>query len=286
MNGFATAPNENRQCFLFDFVLKSTERLDKPISEETVAVTLEQRDQSPYRVPKLDEIIKRIEKTSYSVDRRKFVSDVFECGAIALSNTVDFTQYEPRETRYKEMIAGYRPQEQKAASEIFGMIFALLSSMTYSNGGFRDYLGELFMGLNLGNSASSQFFTPYHVSKMCAKMTLDDTIVSEKQRNGEILTFYEPCCGSGGMVLAIIDVLYNDYKFNYAHNCFVVCEDIDIRCVHMAYLQLSLAGVPAIVKHQNALSRELWSVWKTPAYIFQYSHFRHLENQLQGGDKR
>ena len=46
----------------------------------------------------------------------------------------------------------------------------------------------------------------------------------------------------------------------------------------MTYLQLSLAGVPAIVKHQDAISRELWSVWRTPAYIFQYPRFCRYES--------
>ena len=35
----------------------------------------------------------------------------------------------------------------------------------------------------------------------------------------------------------------------------------------MAYLQLSLFGIPAIIVHGNSLTVEQWSVWKTPAYI-------------------
>ena len=53
----------------------------------------------------------------------------------------------------------------------------------------------------------------------------------------------------------------------------MMAGDLDIRCVHMTYLQLALAGVPAIVCHQNTLTNELWSVWKTPAFIFQYHRF-------------
>lgn len=59
----------------------------------------------------------------------------------------------------------------------------------------------------------------------------------------------------------------------YAAHCFMQASDIDIRCVHMTYLQLALAGVPAIVCHQNSLTNEIWSVWKTPAFIFQYHRF-------------
>lgn len=80
------------------------------------------------------------------------------------------------------------------------------------------------------------------------------------------------------MLLASLDTLQNDYGVNYARNCFIDCGDIDARCVHMSYLQLSLAGVPAIIKHQDALTRKLWSVWYTPAYLFQYLRFRKYEN--------
>ena len=69
------------------------------------------------------------------------------------------------------------------------------------------------------------------------------TITDDKVKRDEILTLYEPCCGSAGMVLASMDILKNDYGVNYARDCFVVCEDVDLRCVHMAFLQLSLAGV-------------------------------------------
>lgn len=79
------------------------------------------------------------------------------------------------------------------------------------------------------------------------------------------------------MSLGALNVL-KSYGINYTRNCFIECSDIDLRCVHMAYLQLSLAGVPAIIKHQNTLTLETWSVWKTPAFIFQYLRFHKYEN--------
>jgi hypothetical protein len=40
-----------------------------------------------------------------------------------------------------------------------------------------------------------------------------------------------------------------------------------IRAVHMAYIQLSLLHVPAVVVHGNTLSLEEWGYWYTPAHI-------------------
>ncbi len=182
---------------------------------------------------------------------------------------MDFTQYDEREQRYLEIIKTYKPDEQKLIADIFTKIFCLCSSVVYDDGVFDDYLGELFMKCNQGNKKAGQFFTPYNVSKMMAKMTITD----DKIKQDEILTVNDCCCGGGGMLIAALDVLKNDYNVNYARNCFIDAGDIDVRCVHMTYLQLSLAGVPAIVKHQDVFSRKLWSVWKTPAFIFQYHRF-------------
>ena len=223
----------------------------------------------PYPIPKVDEIIKMIDRSAYKVNRSQLISDVFECGALAISNMVDFTKYDEREKRYLDIMNGYSPDERKLLVDIFSKIFALSSSVVYDNGKFGDYLGELFMRCNQGNKFAGQFFTPYHISYLMARCAITDDSIKQN----EIMTICDPYCGGGGMAMAALDVLKNDYKVNYAMDCFIECADIDIRCVHMTYLQLALAGVPAIVKHQNTLTQELYSVWKTPAYIFQYHRF-------------
>ena len=78
------------------------------------------------------------------------------------------------------------------------------------------------------------------------------------------------------MLIAALEAL-KSLGVNYARNCFMEANDVDIRCVHMTYLQLALAGVPAIVRHQNTLTRECWSSWYTPAYLFQYLRFRKFD---------
>ncbi len=227
----------------------------------------------PYPIPSVKEIIKDIEKFSYGTGTGKLLSDLFECGAISISNLVDKSQFDEREKRYKEVISGYRKDEQMKIVELFSKIYALLSSVVYDNGVFADYLGDIYMQCNVSNKNAGQFFTPYHISRFCAKAMMVGDVFTQKMAADEVITLCDPCCGSGGMMVAGLDVLANDYKCNYARNCFIECADIDIRCVHMAYLQLSLAGVPAVVKHQNSLSQELWSVWLTPALIFQYPRF-------------
>ena len=270
----------SNQLSIFDIEFP-VEKEEKFVSLDSEPKTVEKKKQTqnlcPYKIPTIEEIIKRINASVYRFDKHQLISDVFECGAITISNMVDLISKDEREKRYLQIIKKYQKEEQALIAEIFSMIFALLSSVVYDNGRFYDNLGELFMRCNQGSSSAGQYFTPYHVSEMMARMTIGDEIL-EKSKNDGILTLNDSCCGGGGMMMAALDVLKNKYNINYTRNCFILCSDIDLRCVHMTYLQLSLAGVPAIVKHQNSLTCETWSIWKTPAFIFQYSRLCKYEN--------
>ena len=217
--------------------------------------------------------VKDIEKASYEVDTFRFVSDLFECGAIAISNAVDLVQKDEREERYLQIIRSYKPDQQKKLAEIFAKVYALLASVVYDDGRFNDNIGEIFMRCNLGNKSAGQFFTPYHISHFVALATLDKDTVFNTIASKNLITISDPCCGGGGLLVAALEVL-RSYDVNYARDCLIDCSDIDLRCVHMTYLQLSLAGVPAIVKHQDALTRKIWGIWLTPAFMFQYLRFQ------------
>ncbi len=264
--------------FVFDFVLDHPNQtavrlLTKDI--QCVSPTQKQKSDNlcPYVVPSIKEIIKLIDSACAMHDKDRFISDLFCCMAVSRSNLVDLHQKPEREEQYLQIINHYNKEEQQALSEICGKLFMLLSSVVYDDCAFDDFLGELFMTCFMGNKHTGQFFTPYHVSKLCAKLSIG----TPNKAGGKILTINDPCCGSGGMVLATMDVLKNDFGINYTMDCFVDCSDVDQRCVHMAYVQLSLAGVPAIVKHQDSISRTLYSVWKTPAFVMQYPRFREYE---------
>lgn len=266
------------QISIFDIVIEHTDKNDLDTPSVSVPVITQTRSNKqdnlcPYPIPTINDIIKQIDGFTYKVSKSKLISDIFECGAIAISNKVDLSQADKREERYLEIIKSYSPQEREAIVKIFGKIFALLSSVVYDDGAFDDYLGDLFMRCNQGEKQTGQFFTPYHVSRFMAEIT----VTNDKIKRGEILTINDCCCGGGGMLIAALDVLKNRYDVNYAHDCFIDAGDIDERCVHMTYLQLSLAGVPAIIKHQDALSRKLWGIWRTPAFIFQYLRFHKYE---------
>lgn len=225
-------------------------------------------------IPTINEILKMLEKGLYRVNAHEFLSDVFECGAIAISNRFDLTNYQPREERYLQIIKKYDPDMQKLITEIFAKIFSLLTQQINPAVGFNDWLGDLYMRSNTSNSKTGQFFTPYCVSKLCAEVSINEKVINEAIEQDRILTLSEPACGAGGMVIAAADILYYKYHFNISRNLVVECSDIDSRCVHMTYLQLGLAGIPAVIFKRNTLTMETWDRWETPAYIMQYTRFK------------
>ena len=225
-------------------------------------------------IPTVNDILKQLDKGLYKVGRHEFLSDVFECGAIAVSNRFDRRQAPAREEAYNRIINKYDPDMRQLLSQIFTMIFTLLTNQINPNIGFNDYLGELYMKSETSNSKAGQFFTPYHLSKACAAVCIDHELVEEYIRKDKIITMNEPACGAGGMILAAVDILYNQHHFNYPRNLVVECSDIDSRCVHMTYLQLGLAGIPAVIYQRDTLAMKTWQRWETPAYIMQWFRFR------------
>lgn len=217
-------------------------------------------------------ILKNLDQLTYKVDRHTFMADLFECSAIAISNKFDRHNSSAREARYLDIIKKYEKAEQNIIADMFAEICVLLLSMP--DIGFYDYLGELYMRSDTSNSKAGQFFTHYSAAELSAKLAITPDIVNDHKEKGNILKIHEPACGSGGMILAAADILHNQYRFNYARNLFVECGDIDSRCVHMAYLQLGLAGIPAIIQKRDALTLEKWETWYTPAYLMQWLRFR------------
>lgn len=223
------------------------------------------------RTDKLNELNKLIEKLTYKQNKWSVLTDLFEISAIVISNKFDLVRFNEREKRYLDIVKKYDADEMQVMCEAFAKIYVLLTGMI--DHGFDDYLGRLYMMSGTSSDKAGQFFTPYSVSQMCAQVTLD----KERLKMDEIIAMHEPTCGSGGMIIAVVEELHKR-GFNYANNLFVECGDIDARCVHMAYLQLGLAGVPAVIYHRNSITLETWDVWHTPALCMNWLRFRKLVN--------
>ncbi|MDF0506900.1 N-6 DNA methylase [Burkholderia cenocepacia] len=218
------------------------------------------------------ELAKMIRSLSYAKHIHDVFSDFVEVAALSISNAVDRHHYEKREARYLAVVGKYKREEVQMFPKMLATLVAAYQELFESGnrddadlppGGFTDVLGSLYMMFELGNDRTGQFFTPYHVSQLMARMVVGD---GSDVRSKGFITLMEPACGAGGMVVAYADALLGA-GINYQKAMHAICVDVDPRCVHMTYLQLSLLHIPAIVVHGNALSMEEWSHWYTPAHI-------------------
>ncbi len=125
--------------------------------------------------------------------------------ACSLSNPVDKTHYDEREKRYLCIIQNYNKQEQAMFPEL-----AAHTVMALEDNPEQDFLGSIFMELNLGNESGGQFFTPYHVCQVMANITISD-VIAQVEKNGYI-TIHDSCCGAGATLIAGVHSARKNWK--------------------------------------------------------------------------
>ncbi len=76
-----------------------------------------------------------------------------------------------------------------------------------------------------------------------------------------------------GMILSFAKVL-KKHNINYQHQLLVEATDISSTCAYMAYIQLSLYGIPAVVYCGNTISGQIYFKMETPLFFLQYWKFR------------
>lgn len=218
------------------------------------------KDIAPTRDGYRKELMDLLRQNSHRHDLYTIWSDFVEIGAIAYSNTVDLQHFDEREARYMQIVGKYNADEITRFAQSLG---ALTMAMEYAK--FDDVLGATFMELELGNKWRGQFFTPYHLCEMMAKMNVDANMGKIIEANGFVLAS-DPCVGGGAMPIALAQAMF-EAGYNPQQQLHVTVQDIDIKSVHMAYMQLTLLHLPAIVIHGNTLTNEQNSIWYTPAHI-------------------
>jgi hypothetical protein len=181
-----------------------------------------------------------------------------EASAIAFSNVADPVNKDAREAQYMAIVQQYKPEAFRTFPELLGVLIECLEQET------SDVLGVLYHRLELHNEQSGQFFTPYPVCQVMAKMLVQDAkhLVAEQ----EFIRAHEPCVGSGAMVIALAQALREE-GMNYQQCLHVTAIDVDLLAVHMAYIHFTLLHIPAIIVHGDTLRLKTYSVWRTFAHV-------------------
>ena len=205
------------------------------------------------------EYIKEFTSKLEALDKSKGVYTVFKdfltlsCCSLAQP----FYRSDELEQRYKHIISEYTKEQ----AEEFSQLLALLVSAFEQK--HQDFLGEVFTQCDFGRSNKGQFFTPYRVSKLMSELTGYNV---KKYSGSDIMTLCEPCCGSGGMIIAFAEAMLES-GMNYQHRLYVEATDIDELCFKMTYIQLSILGIPAKVIWGDSLSMRFNEVLYTPFYF-------------------
>lgn len=183
-------------------------------------------------------------------------SDFLRVVATCINNSIPAFYSREREDAYMRTVHKYKSDEFEKFAQILAYLKVSLELEP------ADILGQVFHILELHNKWKGQFFTPFPIAYFMASSMLVDVqgIIKEKG----YFTISEPTCGSGVMIIAAAKVL-SDSGVS-PHLMLAECRDIDPRCVHMTYIQMSLLGIPAVVIQGNSLTEQQFSTWYTPAY--------------------
>lgn len=160
--------------------------------------------------------------------------------------------------RYQTAAGHYNEDEKQALSRLFNIIVEALEHKTY------DFLGSVFMALDLGDQYKAQYFTPGHIAHFMAAVTLSDCHSLIKKRG--FLTLQEPTCGSGVMIIEAYNYLREE-DFNPQQQMWVQARDLDFTAALMCYIQMTLLHIPGEVIIGNTLKDEVNYHLYTPAHI-------------------
>lgn len=196
----------------------------------------------------------------HNLDKARRVNEVFKDFLILCTCSLaqPFYRSDEIEQRYLNTVKQYTKEQAEKFSKLLALLVMTLEEK------HQDFLGQVYMQLNLGNIATGQFFTPYHVSKLMSEINFIE--IEDKLKDQEFITLSDPCCGSAGMIIAFAETMKNK-GYNYQNQLYVEAIDIDEMCFMMAYIQLSLLGVGARVMQGDSLSWKFQQVLYTPFYF-------------------
>jgi hypothetical protein len=191
-------------------------------------------------------------------NRCQVIADFALFGTAALHNAVAFSR--ELEDDYLRAAKRYDRDELNRHAELLATVVKGLEACG------EDFLGQVFMALELGNDRAGQFFTPWHVSKMMAQISHGEALPHLTE---EFVTLSEPACGAGGMILAFAEVM-REAGHNPQRQLWVQAWDIDPLPARLCYIQLALLHIPGEIVIGDTLRYEAREVLRTPAHYLDF----------------
>lgn len=211
-------------------------------------------------------------------------ADFVSMFAAALSNRVDKENAEKREAEYLSTIKKYSPNEQEVFPELCCITINALEFERW-----QDFLGSLYMALDLGNHWKGQFFTPYDVTRLMARISAVNDMFEIVEKRGYV-TVNDCACGAGATLIAAAEIACDElsvkHGLNWQNHVLFTAQDIDPVTAKMCYIQLSLLGCAGYVKIGDSLSDPMREgddnskYWYTPMWFSDCWQFRRVARML------
>ena len=223
---------------------------------------------------------KLFDQLTYSRSSWQVWEDLMTVMACSIANAgaPQDEKWKKREELYKRAISDLGDPDIPA--KIFGEVIGALEDKPD-----QDFLGALYMNLNLGSHWHGQFFTPYNICHMMAKMQMEDAKARIDEQGW--ISVCDTCIGGGAMLIAAANVL-KEQGINYHNHVLFVGQDLDPVVAKMAYIQLSLLGCPGYIAIGDSLTtpmtghplfpedREGLEYWITPFFRSDAWEYRKL----------
>jgi hypothetical protein len=157
------------------------------------------------------------------------------------------------ESEYMQTVKRYNKDDAIAMSGLLGIVVDALSVP-------HDFLGKLYMELELGNACLSQFFTPNCISDTLSALHMSG--IKETIAKQGYVTLGEGCCGSGVMIISVAKVMLES-GLNPQTQLWFEGTDIDPLAAMMTLLQTNLLGLSGRVIVGNSLTQKHQRIYHT-----------------------
>ena len=142
---------------------------------------------------------------------------------------------------YKTCLDAYTFEQGREFGRMFGLYTDLVEALP-----FHDILGSLFMRLDVKSAAAGQYFSPFGIAEMMAKMQFDKDPFLALVREKGTVSIYDPAVGSGVMLLAFAKTVFSELGLEGLKHLQLYGTDIDRRCVLMCRIQLRMNGLDEV----------------------------------------
>lgn len=229
------------------------------------------------------DFLKTFQILTYDNGKWQVWQDFIVMSACSISNAVAKNDYQKREDAYLNIINKYSQRDRQLFPKLLAKLIVALD-----NNAERDFLGDIFMELDLASSSRGQFFTPYNVCKLMSEINLLGLEDDIKQYGYYLIN--DPACGAGATLIASANVakrILSNKEKEFSNYILFTGQDIDKIAGLMCYLQLSILGCAGYIKIGDSISNPMrknddtTNYWFTPMYFSDVWRLRRMMENVK-----